>query len=615
MGSLTKARQFFLYIAPFPALVFFKIWASLGRDPHELLIGAAVMFVYCMVILTVALKWDKPTYFYWAVTGYFFVVLLSLIFSPETLGPVLGHYAITGIYMCLFVVAFFPPLLGMDPFTYHYAKKSAPEAVWNTDVFITINRVMTLVWSGVFGLCCLLSIYPSVITRAIIPITVIIGTALIFNRRFPNYYLRRLGLSSTAVSAFEHSSEKPLDHKTTRDWSQSSSNCPGAVESIQLDLPDVGRRARNIEDSQTLERTKPMKVIAINSSPKGEGRSRTGLLLDSLTRGMREAGAEVTTVHLRDKQVRHCVGCFTCWTKTPGTCVHKDDMTKELFPVWLNSDLCVYASPLYHFTVNATMKNFIERTLPMVEPFFVDHDGRTSHPWRQTPPRSVILSVAGFPELSVFNQLSSYAHFLFGKGLVAEIYHPGAEWLGKPHLAKETETILKATVQAGKELVESGTIKAETMRLITKPLMDPLTLASMTNIFWRTCIDEGLNPREFETRGMVPSPDSIESFIMIMSWGFNRNEAAAMNATIQFLFTGEIEGGAWFKISDGNLSTGNGVSDSADLTIETPFGLWVDIMRGKADGQTMFMQQKYTTRGDFSLLIRLKDLFGKRSDL
>ncbi|MEW6138319.1 MAG: hypothetical protein AB1733_08810 [Thermodesulfobacteriota bacterium] len=28
MGAPTKAQQIFLYIAPFPALAFFKIWAS-----------------------------------------------------------------------------------------------------------------------------------------------------------------------------------------------------------------------------------------------------------------------------------------------------------------------------------------------------------------------------------------------------------------------------------------------------------------------------------------------------------------------------------------------------------------------------------------------------------
>ena len=114
-----------------------------------------------------------------------------------------------------------------------------------------------------------------------------------------------------------------------------------------------------------------MKVLAINSSARSDGISKTEMMLDALVEGMRDAGAEVEVVPLRKKKVNNCIGCFTCWTKTPGVCVHKDDMTNELFPKWLEADIAVYATPLYHFTVNASMKAFIERTLPILEPFMV----------------------------------------------------------------------------------------------------------------------------------------------------------------------------------------------------------------------------------------------------
>jgi multimeric flavodoxin WrbA len=114
-----------------------------------------------------------------------------------------------------------------------------------------------------------------------------------------------------------------------------------------------------------------MKVMALNSSPRGDGQSKTAIMLNSLVEGMREAGAEVEVVSLSKKTIKPCAGCFSCWTKTPGKCIYKDDMTRELFPRWLKSDLVVYASPLYHYTVNSGMKAFIERTLPVFEPFFI----------------------------------------------------------------------------------------------------------------------------------------------------------------------------------------------------------------------------------------------------
>ena len=42
-----------------------------------------------------------------------------------------------------------------------------------------------------------------------------------------------------------------------------------------------------------------------------------------------------------------------------------------------------------------------------------------------------------------------------------------------------------------------------------------------------------------------------------------------------------------------------------DITIETLFELWMDIISGKADGQQMFMEQKYTIKDDHSLMIQL----------
>ena len=112
-----------------------------------------------------------------------------------------------------------------------------------------------------------------------------------------------------------------------------------------------------------------MRVLALNSSARTGSDSKTEIMLNALVDGMRTAGADVEVVNLKDKKIRVCSGCYTCWTKTPGKCIHNDDMTNELFGKWVDSDLCVLATPLFHHTVNATMKTFIERTLPVAEPY------------------------------------------------------------------------------------------------------------------------------------------------------------------------------------------------------------------------------------------------------
>jgi multimeric flavodoxin WrbA/putative sterol carrier protein len=608
----SKGRQIFLYIGPFPALAFFKIWASTGRDPGSLLAVACAMFVYCACVLLLARRWDKPTYFDWAVGAYFLVLSLSLALWPKAAGAILAEYAVTGIYICLFSAAFFPPVLGFDPFTYHYAKKSAPRAVWETPIFLTINRIMTFAWAGLFATCVVLSLYPSVITRALIPIALILGVGVPFNLRFPDYYLKRFGLPGLAemrkIALEGRHGTYVVSDMGTSPFSAPTTSDRLAPETFRSDVSKVS----DATGYSQLRKETTMKVIALNSSPRADGISKTGMMLDALVQGMRDAGAEVETIHLREKKIKNCIGCFTCWTKTPGVCVHKDDMTNELFPKFLEADLVVFATPLYHYTVNATMKAFIERTLPMVEPFLNRLGDSTSHPMRQKPPKGVVLSVAGFPEASVFAQLSSYVNFLFSKGLVAEIYRPAAEMLKLPQFSETAQEILEATAQGGRELVQSLKISKETMERITRPVVDDFdTMANMANVFWKSCIREGLSPREFDERRLVPRPDSIETFLMIMPMGFNSEAAGDTRAVLQFNFSGEVDGSCHFKIENGKIEAKPGPTEKPDLTVESPFEVWMDIMTGKADGQQMFMQQEYKAVGDLTLLMGMNDLFGR----
>jgi FMN-dependent NADH-azoreductase len=358
-----------------------------------------------------------------------------------------------------------------------------------------------------------------------------------------------------------------------------------------------------------------MKVLALNSSPRGEGQSQTEFLLKCLVEGMQEAGAEVEAVALRKKSIKYCIGCFTCWTKTPGVCIHQDDMTKELFPKWLAADVVVYATPLYHYTVNAQMKAFIERTLPALQPFFDQRNGgETRHPWRQEPPKVVLLSVAGFPERSVFDQLSSWVQFIFGRNnfLVAELYRPAAQVLAFPEFKEKARKILDAFRQAGREIVERKTVSEDTMAQVNLEIIeDKEALAKITNLFWKSCIKEGVSPREFDEQGLMPRPDSVETFLMIMPVGFNPEGAGDTKAVIQFKFSGETEGSGYFRIENGRIESQLGSAEKPDLTIESPFEVWMDIMTGKADGQQMFMEQKYKVNGDLSLLMRMNQFFGR----
>ena len=354
-----------------------------------------------------------------------------------------------------------------------------------------------------------------------------------------------------------------------------------------------------------------MKILALNSSPRTDSHSKTKLLLNALTEGMVKAGGDVEVVDLRKKKIRQCIGCFTCWTRTPGVCIQKDDMSEELFAKWMDAELIVYATPVYHWTINALIKTFIERTLPGTEPFFVKNGERWKHPVRHKHHRYVALAVAAFPEDEVFSQVSSYFRFVYGEQLVGEIYRSASEMIVQPFQRDTLDDILCATKQAGIELVQSLAVTPATRERIMQPVSDFGSFAQVGNAMWKTCIAEGITPQEMEKKGIVPRPDSVETFMLIMKMAFSPKDAANANMTIQFVFNGEHPGSCFFVIANETCMTYPGNAENPDLTIEAPFDVWMDIITGKADGQQMFEEGKCRAEGDLYLLAQMNRMFGE----
>ena len=71
------------------------------------------------------------------------------------------------------------------------------------------------------------------------------------------------------------------------------------------------------------------------------------------TENLQEKGHTLKMYCLREMDIHQCIGCFNCFTKTPGICVHKDDMI-AVCKTTVRSDLMVFASPLYMGFVSST---------------------------------------------------------------------------------------------------------------------------------------------------------------------------------------------------------------------------------------------------------------------
>ncbi len=78
---------------------------------------------------------------------------------------------------------------------------------------------------------------------------------------------------------------------------------------------------------------------------------------------------DINVINTKTLNIKHCIGCFGCWTKTPGLCVQKDDMPIVLQTV-MNSDLTVYVSDVKVGFVSAELKKINDKSIPLVHPYF-----------------------------------------------------------------------------------------------------------------------------------------------------------------------------------------------------------------------------------------------------
>lgn len=236
---------------------------------------------------------------------------------------------------------------------------------------------------------------------------------------------------------------------------------------------------------------KLIRALAVNGSPNGNN-GNTEVLIKAFLEGAHAAGAECETIYLKDKKIDPCIGCFSCWFKTPGVCVHKDDMP-ELLEKTVHSDILVCAVPLYFYTYSGIMKNYIDRLLPLAQPFFEIQNGLCVHPLRYksvSPKSLVLISNSGFPEPKHFSGLKESVRCWWrgnNRSISGMVCCAGGGILRVPDFQNEIKWYIDAVRKAGCEVVEEGHISDETQSILDQPLIkDQKLFAKMSNDFFKS---------------------------------------------------------------------------------------------------------------------------------
>lgn len=539
---------------------------------------------------------------------------------------VLGSWWVVGLYLLLLAMAVLPLLRGRAPFTTFFAQRQTPPALWQTEVFKTINRHLAWAWALLFLACGLLASLPALLPglagphaslglSILAPLALLAGLGRSLNRWYPPRYLRRLGLAvPTAATA------------------QPPSGAAAAPSSV----PTASSKEQVMSAKPT--------VVALNGSPHA-GMGNSAQLIEMLRPSLEDQGLELEVINLAGKNILYCQGCAFCLAK--GRCWIDDDH-RGILDRLLAADAVVLASPVYFYHVTAQMKTFLDRCLGF------GHKPRGT--WKPGLAISVAAAV-GETEVASYlsNVLKTFGAYSVGD-FTALATGPGG-FLGLEAVRQRAEMLARDLALAIKEQRRyPATGRELVFYLFMKDLVTQHKGDAMAHDYkhWEehgllegfeayvgqkyTEVPYNEEARVHWVRQMIaaykdgrdpaslmnaapPSPDSPApalgpqaatsclELLRMMPQGFNAAASQGLKAVVQFEVRGDEHFSAHLVIADGTCRFVEGPAPSPDVTIKTPAQVWLDISAGRLDGQSAFMAGQYQVEGNLMLLLRFKDLF------
>ena len=353
-----------------------------------------------------------------------------------------------------------------------------------------------------------------------------------------------------------------------------------------------------------------MKILAINGSPKGK-RSNTWRLtcafLEGITIQEENDGAqapEIETLNIGSLNLKPCLGCFSCWSKTPGECCIHDDMQGVIDKI-LWADVVVWSFPLYYFGLPGQLKTLIDRQLPMSLPFMCTETESGGHPSRydMSGKRTVVISTCGFyTAQGNYDCVTSLYDRLCGKGGYTAIFCGQGELFRVKELSERTDEYLSWVKKAGQEFA-SGGITGETRGKLDQNLFPRDVFEAMADASWGVGESgEKEDPSLVFTRQMA-------ALYRKESW-YGHDAVLDMNYT---------DIGKVYRITLGQrgsrveVEPEDGFADGFTTRINTLFDVWRSIASGEIAGDEALMKHLYSVDGDFDLMMHWDDFFGAAS--
>ena len=214
-----------------------------------------------------------------------------------------------------------------------------------------------------------------------------------------------------------------------------------------------------------------MKILVLNGSPKIK--SDTFRLTDAFLNGLNKNDQhEVNIIHVREKKIAPCRGCFGCWQQMDGHCVIADDQN-DILDLYRNADVIIWSFPLYCYGMPSPLKAVLDRTIPLVKMKMVKQpDGTVRHePLADfSKIHTLVICGCGFPHWEGnFDSLKLMCKTCFGN--LDMVCVPETPMLNVPAAAIVADPLLEKFKKAGEEYAASLHLSKETVEELEKPMI------------------------------------------------------------------------------------------------------------------------------------------------
>jgi multimeric flavodoxin WrbA len=109
--------------------------------------------------------------------------------------------------------------------------------------------------------------------------------------------------------------------------------------------------------------TEPIKILGISGSPRNM--TTDFLVKEALQIAKDKYGAETNYFSSKGKNLNFCIHCGFC-IRTKEGCIHKDDISAELYDKIIWADAWIIGTPVYQGTVSGQTKTIMNRCRAIV---------------------------------------------------------------------------------------------------------------------------------------------------------------------------------------------------------------------------------------------------------